>query len=176
MGTKILLNEAIVVRVIAISFLVVLHAFTIYGGGWPLPEGGEPIRIYGEFAHWVSGFMIPAMIMVSGYVFSYQILALKRVYSLKELVKIKFRRLIIPSIVFGSIYYFLFLFEPATFRLGCFIVDLLSGIGYMWFLPMLFWYFIGIWLIERSHISDGWGWVACPFGQFVRAGHSVWYI
>lgn len=33
------------------------------------------------------------------------------------------------------------------------LYGLVNGVGHMWFLPMLFWCFVGIWIIEKLHLK-----------------------
>lgn len=58
-----------------------------------------------------------------------------------------------PSVIFSIIYFILF-YEYKG--LGNAVYSILSGCGHMWFLPMLFWCFIGAWLLEQVKIKDGW--------------------
>lgn len=154
MAVKKLLYEVSVIRVITIFLLVVLHAFTIYGGGWSLPDNVEPVSAYWWLAHLISGFRIEAIAMVAGYVFAYQVLSVGKDYSLHDFVKLKLKRLIVPMLFFGVIYYFLFRYQAGSFHVGFFLLDVLSGPGHLWFLPMLFWCFIGGYFIWRYKLSE----------------------
>jgi hypothetical protein len=40
--------------------------------------------------------------------------------------------------------------------LGNAVYSILNGCGHMWYLPMLFWCFIGGWLLEQVKINDEW--------------------
>lgn len=64
----------------------------------------------------------------------------------------KFKRLIIPSVIFSLVY--MLIFTPEAFASpfkACY--SLLEGVGHMWYLPMLYWCFMGIWLIEKANIK-----------------------
>lgn len=96
-------------------------------------------------------------------------------------------------VVFGLVYYFCFLFRKETFSVASFLVTLFSGCGHLWFLPMLFWCFLGIWIIDHFRLSS---WItllflaaftmmhlpSLPFGLgrlphflfFVYAGYFLW--
>lgn len=65
----------------------------------------------------------------------------------------KLKRLIIPSIIFSALYFPLFYDYKGIQDL---LYNLINGCGHMWFLPMLFWCFIGAWLLEQVKIGDGW--------------------
>lgn len=57
----------------------------------------------------------------------------------------------LPSIVF-SIFYFVLFYEYKGF--GNAVYSIINGCGHMWFLPMLFWCFVGGWLLEQVKIKD----------------------
>ena len=94
--------------------------------------------------------------MIAGYVFAFQSLELGRKYAFKGFIWKKFKRLIIPCIIFSLLYYFLFSYDSETFKVIPFIISILSGPGHLWFLPMLFWCFLAIWCIDRYHLSSWW--------------------
>lgn len=52
----------------------------------------------------------------------------------------KFKRLILPTIIFGSLYYIFF--GDKSISVFHAIVKILGGTGHLWFLPMLFWIFV----------------------------------
>ena len=109
---------------------------------------------YQWFAWLISGFRIETIALVAGYVFSYQSHDLKRSYRFAPFVWKKFKRLIIPMLFFGCIYYFCFFFDKDSFSILSFVKTLLSGCGHLWFLPMLFWCFIAIWVIDHYKLSS----------------------
>lgn len=65
----------------------------------------------------------------------------------------KLKRLIFPSIIFSTLYFVIF-FEYKG--IGDFLYSIINGCGHMWFLPMLFWCFLGGWVLERIELNDGW--------------------
>lgn len=71
--------------------------------------------------------------------------------SLGKFILNKFKRLIVPSIIFGTVYYFMFYEMKSPLDA---IVSIVGGIGHLWFLPMLFWCFVGGWFLVRWNISD----------------------
>ncbi len=40
--------------------------------------------------------------------------------------------------------------------MGDMVYSILNGCGHMWFLPMLFWCFVGGWLLEQIRMTDAW--------------------
>lgn len=148
---KIILQDVTILRPIAILLLVVYHAFIIYTGGWKLPSGYVDVEAYKWIADISYSFMLQLFVMLSGYVFSFQMNGQKRNFTLKKIVLSKFKRLILPSIVFSVIYFFFFKEYTNSFS---FWIDILSGVGHMWFLPMLFWCFIGGYLLTQMSGSE----------------------
>ncbi len=153
---KKLLYEVSIIRPLIIFLLVVLHSFTIYGGGWEMPEGIDGVPVYYWMCKLISGFRVETIALVAGYVFAYQSIVLGRKYEFKSFAWKKVKRLLLPMLFFGLIYYFLLKFDKANFTWGSFIMSILSGPGHLWFLPMLFWCFISIWLIDRFRLSSIW--------------------
>ena len=141
------LLEVSIIRSIAITLLVVMHSFTIFaGGGWPKPDGVENVELYEYIVAFINGFQMEALVFVSGYIFSFQVNKLKKKYSLGSLLKKKFLRLLLPCWLFGIIYTICFKQED-NFWLS--IWSILDGNGHLWFLTMLFWCFVGLFVIDR---------------------------
>ncbi len=145
---KKLLYEVSIIRPLVIFLLVVMHSFTMYDGGWPLPEGIRAVPVYAWLVDFISGFRIETIALIAGYVFAYQSIDLDKHYKLSEFAIKKFKRLIIPCILFSICYYFLFLTETYELFSLKFFLRLSSGFGHMWFLPMLFWCFIVLWIVD----------------------------
>ena len=133
MGKK-LLNDVVIIRPLAIFLLVVWHSFIIYTGGWAEPENFKSIELYWWLAKGSYACMLELFVFISGYVFA---LGLKRKKpTLKNVLSSKFKRLIIPSIVFSIIYYVMF-YDIRNLQISSFVIKILSGCGHMWFLPMM---------------------------------------
>lgn len=149
-----LLSDVVVIRPFAILLLVVMHSFTMYGGGWELPVECHPVETYWWVAKATYSFMLEIFVFVSGYLFAYQLTERgKAAPSLGQIVRSKLRRLILPSVVFSAIYVVLFTpFEELSFGT---LYKILCGAGHMWFLPMLFWCFIGGWMLLRWRAGNG---------------------
>lgn len=151
---KRLLYEVSIIRPIVIFLLVFLHSFSKIAEGGSRTNDYQLCTVYQWLCWLISGFRIETIALIAGYVFAYQSIDLKRTYQFLPFVWKKFKRLIIPMLVFGLIYFFCFLFDSATFELKSFIIQWFSGCGHLWFLPMLFWCFLAIWAIDRFKLSS----------------------
>ena len=111
---KPLLTEVSIIRPLVIFLLVAYHALCPYTGGWTPPDGVEPNALYWWVGRLISGFRIETIAFVGGYVFCYQCRELGRRLPLHRFAWKKVRRLLIPSFLFGTLYYLLFRFNPAA--------------------------------------------------------------
>ena len=147
------LYEADIIRLILIILLVTYHAFLPWAGGWRPMGEIIPFSLNWWIAKSAYAFMLECFVLVSGYIYGYQ-LNRKQVKSIdiKNIYLSKGKRLIIPSLVFSLIYILCFgLNDKESFTTA--LVSILEGRGHMWFLPMLFWCFIGIWIISLVKIK-----------------------
>lgn len=137
-----------------------MHSFTMFRGSntWPLPNGIPPIEFYSDLARFTFGFLMEAFVFVSGYLFCYQ-LQFKKL-SLFSIIKKKAHRLLLPSIVFGILYFVLFL-RTGDVTWSFFVYNILSGSGHLWFLPMLFWCFIFGYIIANAKIKEKYKFALC---------------
>lgn len=158
MSEKGLLKDVVIIRPLAIFLLVVWHSFIIYaGGGWSEPESFLPINSYWWIGKVSYACMLELFVFISGYVFAHTLQ--KRQPTFKSIVINKFRRLIIPSIIFSVIYYFMF-YDLSKFTVPCFLLKILSGCGHMWFLSMLFWTtLIGYIILKESERVKIWWYI-----------------
>lgn len=146
-----MLSDIVLIRLILILLLVVYHSFIIYGGGWSRPAGYEDIACYSWIAKISYSFFLEAFVAISGYIYAYQIFSKKKSLSFGKFILNKFKRLIVPNIIFGIVYYFMFYEMKSPLDA---IASIVGGIGHLWFLPMLFWCFVGGWFLVRWNISD----------------------
>lgn len=151
---KKLLYEVSIIRPIVIFLLLFFHSFSKIAAGGGQTNDYQLASAYQWLCWLISGFRIETIALVAGYVFAYQCIDLKRSYRFWPFVWKKFKRLIIPMLVFGVVYYFCFLYDSATFGMKEFVIKLFSGCGHLWFLPMLFWCFLAIWAIDRFKLSS----------------------
>lgn len=140
-------------RTILAILIVLMHSFTCYDGSWKQPAGYVDVPVYKWLSRTSFAFTLEAFVFISGYLFAFQRITLKRTGGGIGLIINKLKRLFLPSVIFSIIYFILF-YEYKG--LGNAVYSILSGCGHMWFLPMLFWCFIGAWLLEQVKIKDGW--------------------
>ena len=121
---KKLLYEVSIIRPIVIFLLVFLHSFTKISAGGGHVNDYHLAGAYQWLCNFISGFRIETIALVAGYVFSYQSHDLGRSYKFWPFAVKKFKRLIIPMLFFGIIYYFCFVFKPGSFDLPSFVMAL----------------------------------------------------
>lgn len=142
------LNEVDVLRPLAIFLVVLLHCFTVYWDGkWSPFVGFEPCVPYKWIAAASFSFTMELFVLLSGYIFGYQLLVQEKVFTLKTLAKNKLYRLIVPSLVFGALYALIFYWNRDFFTA---VYRILNGAGHLWFLQMLFWCFILGFMLYKS--------------------------
>lgn len=150
---RIHLDEVTLMRCILALLIVFMHSFTCYNHSWRAPVGFVDVPLYKWLSRTSFAFTLEAFVFISGYLFAFQRITLRRLESGKNLIVNKLKRLILPSIIFSVIYFSLF-YEYKG--IGNLIYCIISGCGHMWYLPMLFWCFIGGWLLEQIKIKDLW--------------------
>lgn len=147
------LDEVVIIRLILIVLLVLYHSFAIYSGGWEPIEGFPEIKAYWWLGKFSYAFFLETFVFISGYILGYQVRTKgKEKISAKNIFVGKIKRLIIPSVVF-SFLYLLLIQDYEEQSIISTLYSILEGAGHMWFLPMLFWCFCGVWFIERIRIS-----------------------
>lgn len=153
--SKKLLSNVAIIRPILLMQLVFYHAFAPFSGAWKPIEGYPAIRTYWWLDKLSYAFMLETFVFVSGYVFGFQVRTKgANKLTAKNLMWGKFKRLMIPCVVFSFLY--IFLFGDITQPFYKTIYSLFNGVGHMWFLPMLFWCFVGVWVIERLRLKAKW--------------------
>lgn len=146
------LSEVTIIRPVTILFLIVVHSFAIYTGSWGKPEGISDVKAYFWIGKLAFSSMLEMFVFISGYLFAFQLYDLKKEYTLKKLVYDKFKRLVVPSIVFSTIYMAIFQVDSVSIFKS--LYDILNGVAHLWFLPMLFWCFVCTWFLLKIKISD----------------------
>ena len=149
MGRKIL-YDVLLIRILLIFLLVVYHSFAIYNGAWKPLNGFPIIESYRWIADISYSFMLEMFVFISGLILGFQALNKTNEF-IKDIsfIKKKAQRLLVPSIVFGTLYVLIF---SNGFNLQS-VYEILNGIGHMWFLPMLFLCFCYISIISRYKYS-----------------------
>lgn len=135
-------------RCVLALLIVFMHSFTCYDGNWRTPEGYIDIPLYKWLSRISFAFTLEAFVFISGYLYAFQRITLKRVGGV---IISKLKRLLLPCVIFSTAYYIIFLSYKSC---GNLIYSILSGCGHMWFLPMLFWCYLGGWLLVQLKIKD----------------------
>lgn len=148
-SNKQILWEVCIIRVILIILLVLYHSFAPYCGSWPSIPDSDNIDIYLWIALLSYSFMLETFVFISGYVFGFQVS--KKSLDTKKTIRNKIKRIILPSILFS----YLYLLSFSTIHVDSLdsLISILSGVGHLWFLPMLFWCFILTILLEKSSLN-----------------------
>lgn len=137
------LNNVEILRPFIVVLIVINHSFAIYSGIWPSPFSAPPHILAYKWIQRLSIFCtLELFTFISGYLF-----ANKECRSFQTLVEKKFCRLIIPCLVFGTIYYFINTPYDDISIFG-FLYSTNNGFGHLWFLPMLFWCFVFAYFIR----------------------------
>lgn len=145
-----MLKEISIIRPILIVLLVAYHSFIIYGGGWEQPVGFIEIPIYKNIVWWTYSFMLESFTFISGYVWLYTCHT-KGTGSLLSLIQKKAKRLLVPMLVFGLLYFICFMdYKSYTGT----IYEVLNGAGHMWYLAMLFWCFVEAWILMHIKLDE----------------------
>lgn len=147
---RIRLDEVTLMRTILAVLIVFMHAFTCFQGGWEKPEGYIDIPTYKWIARTAFAFTLEAFVFISGYLFAFQKITLCKSGGV---IINKLQRLILPSIIFSIPYFFIFYDYKG---IGNFLYSVVNGCGHMWYLPMLFWCFVGVVILNKIKIGDGW--------------------
>ena len=143
-------------RPIIILLVVIYHSFAVYAGVWAPVEGLQQIPAYLWICKFAGGFHIEGMAFIAGYVYAFQCLSLNKRQAFSVFTKKKAKRLLIPNIIFSLLYYFLFHFDAQDFNILRFLLEIFSGSGHMWYLPMLFWCFVILWIIDKYYPTKDW--------------------
>ena len=174
------LDEVTLMRTILAILIVFYHAFACYNHGWKAPEGFVDIPSYKWLSRIAYPFALEAFVFISGYLLAFQQITLNRRTGFGALVVNKLKRLMLPSIIFSTAYFAIFSQYKGA---GDFVYSIFNGSGHLWFLPMLFWCFIGGWLLEQVKISDGWklAFLVClnlfwPISLPLRITHATNYL
>lgn len=147
-----MLVDVVIIRLSLIILLVLYHAFCIFSGAWQVPDGYPQIPAYWWIAKTAYCFMLEAFVFISGYLYGYQVQKKGlHLISFKSTVLRKAKRLLLPCLFFGIVYYWMFYdWHKPFYEIG---YILLNGAGHLWFLPMLFWCFVCVYVIEKINIS-----------------------
>lgn len=109
---------------------------------------GGTIEIYKWINPLFISFQLGAFVLISGYLYQHSSV---RLISWTKFIWKKFKRLMIPCILFSLIYYYLL--SNKGLDVWNLTLNLLSGVGHLWFLPMLFGCFVSCFFIGKLRFS-----------------------
>ena len=149
--------DVVAIRLSLIFLLVVYHALCIFTGAWDSPyTPAVSIPSYDWLGTLIHLSQMEALVFISGLLLGYYALKKPNALSFNSCVVKKAKRILLPCLLFGIIYYVMFYDLQASWY--NIIWKLLNGCGHLWFLPMIFWCFVLVYLIEISpshtEISD----------------------
>lgn len=145
------LEDVVILRLLLIFLLIWNHAFAPWAGHWTPLHNQEDIPLYRWLVLLAYNMQFQGLIFISGYLLGYASHINGYTLTLKSCVVKKIKRLILPSIIFSCLYYMLF--YDTTRPISSVAYSIVNGCGHMWYLPMLFWCFVGLFLVEKMKIK-----------------------
>ncbi len=151
MQKKQMLEDVVILRLLLIFLLVWYHAFCPFTGAWSAIDGYPDSTFYYWCGKSLTLVRIQTLIFISGYLLGYNANRKPDALNFNGCVVKKLKRLILPSVIFSTIYYAIFydLSEP-WYKIS---YDIINGCGHLWFLPMIFWCFVGVYIVEKIKIK-----------------------
>ncbi len=150
-GMKKLLEDVVILRLILIFLLVWYHAFCPFYVWKPI-DGYPEVFFYTWCALIFRYVRIQTLVFISGYILGYTAQRKPDTLTAKRCVFKKIKRLILPGIAFSILYYILFYdLSVPWYEI---VYSILNGCGHLWFLPMLFWCFVGVYIVEKLKIPS----------------------
>lgn len=138
---KEMLIDVVAIRLSLIFLLIVYHAMCIYTGAWQSPYNPHiDIKPYFYIGRFINSFQLEAMVFISGLLLGYAAMRKPDALSFRSCVVKKAKRILLPCLFFGVIYYVIFFDLHAPWY--CILWKIVNGCGHLWFLPMLFWCFV----------------------------------
>lgn len=146
------LIDVVIIRSFAIVLVVAFHAYYMMMVEGHFPKSMDLYRgMYFNINCLILQFRMPLFILISGYLFSHLENAKGKYPTLKALVSNKFKRLIIPLLVFATI----FMVTTNDFNWRPYYS---WGYQHLWFVSMLFWCFVFTRVQSFIPISKTWYW------------------
>lgn len=140
-------------RIIIILFLVVFHSFGPFANVWQ--DFGFNISSYWWISKWSYSFFLEGFVFVSGYLYGIQykrMITGETKLDFRAELKKKFKRLMIPSLLFSTIY--IIMYNQTEGWLTPYRI--INGVGHLWFLPMLFSCFTTLFYILKEETAIKW--------------------
>lgn len=142
------LYDVVVIRLLLIFLLVTYHALCIYCGEWEPPyRVNVDIPFYEVLGILSYSFMLETFVFISGLLFGYTAIRKPQTLTLRVCCIKKAKRILLPCMIFGAIYYAMFL--DLRQSVASIFYSVLTGCGHLWFLPMLFWCFVTTCLLVK---------------------------
>lgn len=152
MEKKKYLMDIVLIRLVLIGLLILYHSLCIYTGAWEVPyEPFEPIAAYDWIGCFSHNFQLEAMVFISGSLLGYKLFRKPDSLSFNICVVKKVKRILLPCVIFGCIYYAMFYDTSAP--LSTILLKIANGCGHLWFLPMIFWCFVFTYVIVKFTTS-----------------------
>ena len=174
------LYEVVPIRLFLIVTLVFYHAFAIHSGAWESINSNQEIPIYAILDKLSYACLLETFVFISGYILGNKV-SKKHILSAQNVFLKKAKRLIIPSILFSFLY--ILLLGDDTQPLLKILYRIINGAGHMWFLPMLYWCFVEIYILEKINIDIKYKvfllFLLMPFSILsipFRLGSSLYYL
>lgn len=149
------LYEIDLMRAVVVLLLVTVHCFTMYSGvntSWPLPDNYNVYEPYIWIQRISYSSLLEGYTFISGYVLAFSLHKRKvQQLSQKDIIK-KIYRLLVPSILFSILYSSLF--YNKNYLSVHYVYDIISGLGHLWYLPMLFWCFTFEYALRLFHLKE----------------------
>lgn len=133
-------------RVCLVVLLIVYHSFCPFAGHWGALDNTPVVSPYFWIGQLSYSFFLEGFVFISGMLFGRQLNKQKASVFGPGYLYAKFKRLIVPSLIFSILYIVCFMDWDGV---GDFVRQAVSGSGHLWFLPLLFWCFVGMWIVSK---------------------------
>lgn len=135
-------------RVMAMTMIVLFHSFLFYTGTWWV-FGGIVVPVWVKVAKFLDSIDLSMFVFISGFLYGYLYLYKGKYRDIRTFLSNKVRRLLIPYLFWG---FFVVVLPPSPFDWKILFV----GSAHLWFLLMLFWLFCFsiLWVKFLNKIDD----------------------
>lgn len=135
-------------RVVAMTMIVLFHSFLFYTGTWWV-FGGIVVPVWVKVAKFLDSIDLSMFVFISGFLYGYLYLYKGKYRDIRSFLSNKVRRLLIPYLFWG---FFVVVLPPSPFDWKILFV----GSAHLWFLLMLFWLFCFsiLWVKFLNKIDD----------------------
>ncbi len=140
-------------RLFLIILLIIYHSFAPFSGNWEAIGTKADIPTYRWIGNFSYSFFLESFVFISGLLLGSRSIKKPLGNEGYGFILGKIKRLILPSVLF-SITYFLCFYQWNG--VSDFAYTILNGSGHLWFLPMLFWLFVGLWILTKLNLSPQW--------------------